>query len=282
MKVKASSLALHLDNRRYKQGLQQEMASTSTKKIRRIASLLRLRNRQETPYQAWGQDQDDQVQIVDGSPVDQSSNSVVEFPLLTPSPGPSPTMEAPVERVLKLGSQQGEHVLIECFYLGSTSMTGMEIKGRGCIDIPAALIWELSQQDKKPRRMNSWPTRHHQDLSSAAGTNPFKPRYVKLVTGSGALQVLDNSTGELITQFSYRKISFVGTHPKYTRLFAFVAEASSPEPTAPFCHAFKCEDKGCAKQAACSLSDLFYKKIQELLQSQKTGVTSTQTTVLPT
>lgn len=235
------------------------MSSVSAKPFRRISSLVR-RTRQETPYQPW---EDDQVDN-DQQRTPNGSKSVVEFPVLTPTDG-----------ALKLSSVQPGQNLIECFYLGSTSMSGLEIKGRGCIDYPAGVIWEQSQQEskQKTKRKNSWPTRYHHESSS---TNSFQPRYVKLVTGADALQVYDNSTGDLITQFSYRKISFVGTHPKYMRLFAFIAD--SP----PFCHAFKCEDSVCAKQAACSLADLFQKKIQELLQSQSQKIEVTaQATVLP-
>lgn len=247
-----------------------EMSSTPAKPFRRITSLVRLRSRKETPYEAW---EDDQVDNGQQSPLTaNTSKSVVEFPVLAPSPTEGQ------ERVLKPATVQPEHNLVECFYLGSTNMAGMEIKGRGCIDHPAGLIWEQSQQDQKPKRKNSWTTRHQHD--STTTTNSFKPVYVKLVTGSDALQVHDNSTGELITHFSYRKISFVGTHPKYARLFAFIAESSNPLGTLPFCHAFKCEDKVCAKRAACSLSDLFHQKIQELLQSQKIEVTA-QATVIP-
>jgi hypothetical protein len=192
---------------------------------------------------------------------------VVEFPVLSSSPTAT---DGGQERALKPTPDQN---LIECFYLGSTDMSGLEIKGRGCIDYPAGIIWERSQQqDRKPRRKNSLPTKYQHD--STLTTNAFKPRYVKLVTGADALEVHDNSTDEFITQFSYRKISFVGTHPKYTRLFAFIAESpTSP----PFCHAFKCEDKSCAKTAACSLSDLFHRKIQELLKIEVTA----QATIMP-
>lgn len=236
--------------------------STTAKPFRRISSLVR-RNRQETPYQAWAEDHVD-----NGRTPDSSTMSVVDFPVSAPSP----TATDEPGRVLKATSIQPEQNLMECFYLGSTDMSGLEIKGRGCIDYPAGIIWEQSQQETKPKRKNSWPTRQQYD--STVTTNSFKPRYVTLVTGAEALQIHDNSTGELLTEFNYRKISFVGTHPKYTRLFAFIAESSN---SPPFCHAFKCEDKSCAKQAACSLSDLFHKKIQELLQIQVTA----QATVLP-
>ena len=238
----------------------------SAKPFRKITSLVKLRSRQETPYQSW---EDDQPDLADLPPSPPGANQpVVEFPVLSASP----TDPVGGDRVLGPVVVQQESSLIECFYLGSTDMSGLEIKGRGCINYPAGLIWEQSQQDRKPKRKNSW----HQQARTA--TSCFKLRYVKLVTGPDALQVHDNTTSELITQFNFSKISFVGTHPKYPRLFAFVAE--SPTSATPFCHAFKCEDKECAKEAACALSEVFNKKIQELLRSKKIQVTA-QSTLLP-
>lgn len=232
--------------------------SSTTKPFRRISSLVKLRNRhQGTPYQAWEEEQVDQPDSATVS--NNNGQEVVEFPALSPT---EPADEDQ-DRILKPTCVLPEHSLIECFYLGSADMTGLEKRGRGCIDKPAANIWEQTQ-DGKPKRKNYLPVKQH--TSSSSG---FKPRYVKLVTGPNALQVHDNASNQLIMQFSYRKISFVGTHPKYTRLFAFIAEASeTPTPAAPFCHAFKCEDRDSAKQAACSLSDLFNQKIQELLRSR--------------
>lgn len=225
----------------------------SSRPFQRLSSLVRRRNRhQDTPYQTWEEDE------VDADENDmKDKQQVVEFPALSPEP-----ITEDQDRILKLTCVEPQHSLVECFYLGSTDMTGLEIRGRGCIDKPAGNIWEQTQ-DRKPRRKNTWPVRHQHDTAASSG---FKPRYVKLVTGPDALQVHDNSSNQLITQFSYRKISFVGTHPKYTRLFAFIAESTEMSVLAkPFCHAFKCEDKDCAKQAACALSDVFNKKIQELL-----------------
>lgn len=233
----------------------------SAKPFRKITSLVKLRSRQETPYQTWEDDHPDLADL----PPPVANQPVVEFPVLSASP----TDPTSGDRVLKPVVVQLESNLIECFYLGSTDMSGLEIKGRGCINYPAGLIWEQSQQDGKSKRK---PVRHQQ---ARTATSCFKPRYVKLVTGPDALQVHDNTTSELITQFNFSKISFVGTHPKYPRLFAFVAESHTP-----FCHAFKCEDKECAKQAACALSEVFNKKIQELLQSKKIQVTA-QATLLP-
>lgn len=225
---------------------------------------MKLRSRhQGTPYQAWEEDRADPSEPITHGNGHINKQEVVEFPALSPTESPNED----VDGIAKVTCVEPEHNLVECFYLGSSDMTGLEIRGRGCIDRPAASIWEHTQ-DGKPKRKNSWPIRHHYD-STASGSG-LRPRYVKLVTGPEALQVHDNSNNQLLTQFSYRKISFVGTHPKYTRLFAFIAEASAPA-TRPYCHAFKCEDHVAAKQAACALSDLFNKKIQELLKSTKKG-----------
>lgn len=113
--------------------------------LRRITSLVR-RNRQETPYRAWEDDQVDHCQQPQHATAN-SSKSVVDFQVLTPSP----TEGHGQEKVLKLPTTcpNPEQNLVECFYLGSTDMTGLEIKGRGCIDYPAGLIWEQSQQDTR-------------------------------------------------------------------------------------------------------------------------------------
>lgn len=191
---------------------------------------------------------------------------VVDFPTLNPTTSQD-------------GVLKPEMSLIECFYLGSSEMTGMEIRGRGCIDGPAGFIWEHSQQDRKPKRKNSWPMKHHDSAACTVSVSSFKPRYVRLVTGPDALQVYDDASNQVIAQFNYRKIAFVGTHPKYTRLFAFIAESTTAA-AAPFCHAFKCEDVACAKQTACALSDLFNKKIQELLRSKKIAADA-EATIIP-
>ena len=247
------------------------MSTTTTKPFRRITSLVKLKSR-GTPYQAWEEDQADQPAALT-TDNRQERQEVVEFPTLSPTGSPNE------DKIAKLTSVQPEDCLVECFYLGSTDMTGLEIRGRGCIDRPAASIWEQTQ-DGKPKRKNSWSTRHQYSSTSTARSSAsgFKPRFVRLVTGPCALQVHDNSSDQLITQFNYKKISFVGTHPKYTRLFAFIAE--SCETAAPFCHAFKCEDSASAKKAACALSDFFHSKIQELLRSKKIEVNG-DATLLP-
>lgn len=148
--------------------------------------------------------------------------------------------------------------LADCFYLGSLEMSGMNIKGRGCIDQPAALIWERTQElpDDTRRRKNSLPNRNSK--LNASGYSGKHPKYVKLVASNDELQVYDCFTNELMVEFEYRDISFIGTHPKYTRLFSFIAQAKGKR--APYCHAFKCEDEACAEGIACKLSDVFQSK----------------------
>ena len=172
-------------------------------------------------------------------------------------------------------------VLAECFYLGSYDMAGLSIRGRGCIDYPAGSVWQQTQQDEsgasngagghKPRRKNSWSPRQKYESRappqrSASSGNEYKPRYVRLVADHEELAILDDHNGERVDCFNYRKISFVGTHPKYVRLFAFVAESSGKK---VFCHAFKCESKEAADKTACGLSDVFQRKIKEIQAAKK-------------
>lgn len=249
------------------------MSGAGTKPFRKFSSLVRRKGRHETPYQTW----EDEEESIDGvSSAGETSTSptrkpVVEFTALAAS-SPEPVTCTAVdgvnghERVPQLGHGEkvGAEELLECFYLGSYEMTGLEIQGRGCINAPAAAIWQQSQdQDKKPKRVGSWSGRQQHSSSNTAACSCVKPRYVKLVTGPNSLHIQDQANDEIIMEFNYKKISFVGTHPKHTRLFAFIAESSSIP--APFCHAFKCEDRSSAKKGACMLSDVFHKKIQELV-----------------
>lgn len=154
-----------------------------------------------------------------------------------------------------------EQVLLDCFYLGSYDMTGRTIKGRGCINEPAAIIWKQTQQDSvgigpsgKVKRKNSLPSITLHDC---------RPKYVRLVACSDDLKVVDNYTEEILVSFSYRWISFTGTHPKYNRMFCFIAW--EPKNKTPYCHAFKCEDATSARMTALKLSNVFKRKCQELL-----------------
>lgn len=200
--------------------------------------------------------------------------------------------EADCERSLELSSGSGvrgrgietsgewvKEVLSECFYLGSYDMAGLSIRGRGCIDYPAGSVWQQTQQDEsgasngggqKPRRKNSWSPRQKYESRappqrSVSSGNEVKPRYVRVVAEREALEIVDDHNGEKVDCFNYRKISFVGTHPKYTRLFAFVAESTGKV----FCHAFKCESKEAADKTACGLSDVFQRKIKEIQDAKK-------------
>ena len=270
------------------------MSGVGTKPFLRFSSLVRMKNR-GTPYQTWEQEDEDNldsgVDMVDAgqrkvtpspattpvSPVISAGKQVVQFTTLATS---TPILTNPVadgiscqEKVPQFGTREkvgaAEQELVECFYLGSYEMSGLEIQGRGCIDLPAAVIWQQSQdQEKKPKRIGSWSGRQqHSSSKNRATCNYVRPRYVKLVTASNNLSVQDQGTEEIFMEFNYEKISFVGTHPKQTRLFAFIAVSSSMP--APYCHAFKCEDGTSAKKAACMLSDVFSKKIKELLQKSK-------------
>ncbi len=151
----------------------------------------------------------------------------------------------------------GSTQLVDCFYLGACDMTGRTIRGRGCIDDPAGRIWEHTQEK---RRKNSLPSSFRVQGSTG---NTFSPKYVRLAAGKDDLQIFDDIANELIEDFSYRRISFVGTHPKYNRLFAFIAEGKGSH--TPYLHAFKCEDKSSASDTATALSTVFEKKIAELL-----------------
>ena len=257
--------------------------ATRTRSFKRITSLVKLRGRHETPYESWA-DTDSASEVEAATPTPQESAVVVEFPEMTAAASPEPLPLDQQDRIPRAscGLETGES-LVECFYIGSMDMVGLTIKGRGCIDMPAAKIWEhTQQQDRRLKRKNSWPMKQQHD-STPRPTHPvlasptFKPRYVKLVTGSDTLRVHDQATNQLLTEFNYRKISFVGTHPKYSRLFAFIAGSGSTA----FCHAFKCEDKDCAKQAACNLSDVFAKKIQQLLRSNMIQVSAEATVLNP-
>ncbi len=157
----------------------------------------------------------------------------------------------------------GSSHLVDCFYLGAYDMTGQAIRGRGCIDDPAAQIWMLTQEK---RRKNSLPSSFRLGASSTEPSSEaitFKRKFVRLFASKDDLQVFDDITNELIGDFAYRKISFVGTHPKYKQLFAFIAEDKGKR--TPFLHAFKCEDKASASDTANKLSTVFERKIAELL-----------------
>ena len=214
------------------------------------------KRKRETPYLSW----EDEDSLLDESTATSNRTTEVrrlEFREESPqieeqdcaagSSGSNITAE-PVEGELQLG---------DCFYLGCYDMTGLGIRGRGCIDSPAGHIWEQTQEDWQRKRKSSLPSR----LDSS-----YKPKYVRLVAAMDKLKVYDCHTGKLVFEFDYQSISFVGTHPKYTRLFAFIAEAKGKR--VPFCHGFKCEDTESAENTATTLSSVFDRKSKELLAAR--------------
>ena len=248
--------------------------ASANKPFRRVTSLFK---KKETPYQTW-EDEDSLCEVDVGPP---EPKPVVQFQ--KDYALEATDIHSDSEHSATASCIPSREKLLECFYLGSYEMTGLSIKGRGCIDNPAGHIWEQTQANdkQKPRRKNSWSSKQTYDPNTTTSNTAlrFNPRYVKMVAGTNELEVYNNSNGELIIDFKYKTISFVGTHPKYTRLFAFIAQTSGRSPSA-FCHAFKCEDKESAKKIACALSDVFQRKIEELqAKKQKIEVTSSLTVV---
>ena len=213
------------------------------------------KRKRETPYQSW---EDEDSLLDDGK---DSSDRTTELRRLE-FRDESPQTE---EQDCVFGSSgsnvteamDGELHLGDCFYLGCYDMTGLGIRGRGCIDFPAGHIWERTQEDWQKKRRSSLPSR----LESS-----YKPRYVRLVAAMDELKVYDCHTSKLLLEFDYKNISFVGTHPKYTRLFAFIAEAKGKR--VPFCHGFKCQDIESAENTANTLSSVFDRKSKELLAAR--------------
>ena len=151
--------------------------------------------------------------------------------------------------------QQGVS-LVECFYLGAYDMEGRSIRGRGCIDTPAGELWLQTQEDPSKKRRRR----------ASGADDGFRPRYVKLVAVKNELEMRDIYSNEKVTSFRYRLISFVGTHPKYDRLFAFVAHEKGKKEA--WCYAFKCEDKLSAYTTAQQLDGVFHQRCKEL-ETQK-------------
>ena len=157
--------------------------------------------------------------------------------------------------------------LVECFYLGCYEMDG-PIRGRGCIDTPAGELWERTQEDggRKRRRSLRGSTKVRGG-TAAAEDSAVRPRYVKLVAVKDELEMRDVGSGEKMASFSYSSIPFVGTHPKYNRLFAFVAHAKGCR--VPSCYAFKCEDKTSACSTAEQLDGVFHQRCAELSRAHR-------------
>ena len=157
--------------------------------------------------------------------------------------------------------------LVECFFLGSHEMEGRLIRGRGCIDLPAGELWERTQEDGggKRRRRSVRGAGKAAAVAAGGAEEAARPRYVKLVAVRDELEMRDVGTNEKMATFLYCQISFVGTHPKYSRLFAFVAHEKGKK--TPSCFAFKCEDKLSACATAEQLDGVFHRRCTELLKS---------------
>jgi hypothetical protein len=204
-------------------------------------------------YQSWNEMQDEGEQCTNLIQVECTVNETATRFLL------GEDFTDGTCRTYSYGATLDEQVLADCFYLGSYDMTGRSVTGRGCINEPAAMIWKQTQMEttgstKKMRRKNSLPS---------STLHACRPKYVRLVACPDDLKVVDNYTEEILVSFSYRWISFTGTHPKYNRMFCFIAW--EPKNRTPYCHAFKCEDACSARTSALDLSDVFKRKCEEIL-----------------
>jgi hypothetical protein len=200
-------------------------------------------------------------------------------PLLGDEPTPARPLRSP-DSALEEGGQVDIGVeasadlseglpLVECFYLGCHEMEG-PIRGRGCIDLPAGELWERTQEDAGGKRRRSLRgSAKGRGGAASDDTAATRPRYVKLVAVKDELEMRDVGSGEKMASFSYRQISFVGTHPKYIRLFAFVAHARGCK--VPSCYAFKCEDKLSACSTAEQLDGVFHQRCAELSRAHRSS-----------
>ena len=246
------------------------MANVKKPFIRNVSLGNVFKRRKDISYQSW--EEEDSLIDEDGPPIskpkpdvqsgDESIGSPVEDRRFSPtdqpdkgittSPATSPLQPDATLPAVLAGSVNESLQLADCFYLGSYDMTGMTIRGRGCIDFPAGLLWENTQEYSQKGRKNSVPSKF----------DSYQPKYVRLVACKNELQVLDYYTNRILVEFEYNTIAFVGTHPKYHRLFAFIGQAKGKR--TPFCHAFKCEDRQNACTTANTLSSIFHKKIEDM------------------
>eukprot|EP00731_Ephydatia_muelleri_P026281 Em0018g381a len=199
------------------------------------------KRRKDNPYTTWEEEED-----TDGAAAIPEVSRLLEEQAQNGEQlrhCPSPPLEA------------GDVKLADCFYLGSYSMTGLPIKGRGCIDIPAGILWDRAEEEQGQRKRKQ---------TAKVENTDSKLKYIRLVASREELKVLDLYTGEIVAKFDYRVISFTGTHPKRTRVFAFVAQTKND---GPFCYAFKCTDYHAANQAASELSNVFQRRCTELVRA---------------
>lgn len=235
------------------------------------------RKRREVSYHTWREEGEDEEFLPQQDDIARQVSDEERPRFLLGS-------DSPDGRTFLYGATGDEEILLDCFYLGSYDMTGRSVKGRGCIDEPAGTIWKQTQETStdsfgvptrrgsgsRPRRKNSLPS----------NTLHFcRPKYVRLVAGTEDLKVVDNHTDEVLVSYSYRWISFTGTHPKYSRMFCFVAW--EPKCKTPYCHAFKCEDVTSARSTAVKLSSIFKQKCQEILGKGNEHVVASSGTVCP-
>ena len=211
------------------------------------------KRRREAGYKSW-EGEDEEGLITESSPFVAAPRKTLESPIESEEEA-----EVFVDGEASIFSSADGMRLVDCFYLGSYNVAGLDVMGRGCIDSPAGQIWARTQE-RKPKRKNSLPARL--PATSERMESSDRPRYVNLVAAKNHLRVFDDRTNELVAEFSYKKISFVGTHPKHTQLFAFIGEPQGD--ATPFCFAFKCESTNSAYKAANSLSKVFQERIKQL------------------
>ena len=216
--------------------------ATSKKSFSKSVSLGSVfKRKKNTPYTTWEEEED-----------------TVDAPL-------TPEMSRLLDEQVQNGEQQrqcpspplesGDVKIADSFYLGSYCMNGLPIKGRGCIDLPAGALWDMTQEEQGQRK--------RKQTAKVENAEP-KLKYIRLVASREELKVFDYYTNEMVAKFDYRVISFTGTHPKHTRVFAFVAQTKND---GPFCYAFKCVDEHAANQAACELSNVFQRRCTELVRA---------------
>ena len=215
------------------------MASKPKPFLRSSSLGIMFKKKHSSGYQTWEEDDDGLITKDPPSPRPSSAS---------PSDGGHET-ESGLGPSMKLRQGVG---LAECFYLGAYDMQGREIRGRGCIDGPAGKLWQQTQENGSRRRRRT--VSDQQDM--------FRPRFVKLVAGTDQLEMRDVYSDQKIVAFPYARISFVGTHPKYHKLFAFIAHEAGKK--TPSCFAFKCEDKRSACTTAQQLDGVFHQRCREL------------------
>ena len=205
------------------------------------------------PYLTWQEEEEEDEELPE-SQVTKGPDNAAKFLLCEDTDGI-------VQRGHYGATREADQfALTDCFYLGSYDMTGRVVKGQGCIDEPAAHIWRQTQNCSSG---NAAIRRSlHRRTSLPSTQLDYRPKYVRLMACCDELRIADNQTEEILVAFNYHRISFTGTHPKYSNLFCFIAWENKQR--TPYCHVFKCESKECAKSTAQELSGVFHRKCREL------------------